>query len=644
MGWSDTLPQLAWGLLWLSVPGLALGWAIGLRAWRLLFAAPALSVSIVASAAVLVGFLHIPFTPVSALLGALPIVAAAFGVRVVLTRRFGPDRAAPDKLRMDWWIAVGALLAALSVAWQVKNVIGPPTAISQSYDVMFHLNALRYIADTGNGSSLLLGGMVTSAGGLYPAAWHDLGFLIWAAAGNSIPVATNALTVLAAAVVWPAGVALLASTLRLRNHAAALGMGIAAACVGAFPLLMLKWGILYPNLLGYAILPAALGAVAWCLRGDSVGRPAGTIAWLLAVAVAPGLVLSHPSALLALIAFLFPLLAWAAGTRLLRGVRNRETGDLLAGVALALALVVAAVAWRGLRPGGDLWPPVRTDAQALGEFLTNAPMGYPAAWLTGALTLLGAWWTLRHRSHRFLTAAWLVSGVLWIFAAGVERGPLRDVLVGGWYGDPHRLASLTAVAAVPLIGLGVGAVCAPVLAWGARAERPWAGVGVALLVPVLFGLAASGSASMVASQTSAAREFELTKDSLLITADEQAVLDRVDEFVPQDATILVNPWDGSPVVYALEDRKVTQFHSLSERPHDLTPVYESLADAARRPEVCAALRADDVHFYLDFVDTLNIGGPDNENYAALDRAVKTKALTPLFTSGDVGLYRIAACD
>ena len=68
-------------------------------------------------------------------------------------------------------MAIGGLLIAL----QLGFAIGQPDRISQTLDAAFHLNAVRYILEHGDGSSLHITDLVLPPGrsSFYPAAWHD---------------------------------------------------------------------------------------------------------------------------------------------------------------------------------------------------------------------------------------------------------------------------------------------------------------------------------------------------------------------------------------------------------------------------------------------------------------------------------------
>ena len=625
---------------------------------------------------------------------------------------------------MPWSAVVagllGAGLGAVILALQLKAMIINPDAISQSYDNIFHLNAVRWIQDTGDASSLSLGGMTTADGSpsFYPGAWHGLVSLVFGVTGVSIPAATNAVTFAVAAVAWPLSAVGLAAALPGRSRALLAAVGVLSACFIAYPGLLLKWGILYPNLLGFAILPGFLAVLIGVLRWvRGVGPGAGT-AWqalpliLLLCAGGAGLGLAHPNGVTAAAVLLLPLLLGlmvrellalrGAGSRATagaeataeadaggtggRGARagsgstdsldagtvpaSRATHLIRAGLFGVAVLVVLAIWWKVRPPAENAsWPPTLTDGQAVGEFLLQSFTGHEALWLLAALILAGAVRAVRRAELRWIVGAWLVSGLLWVAVTSMQEGPLRSFLSGPWYNDSFRLAALTAVPSVLLAGLGLSWIPDLLLrARTAAGTAPWStparddaasrpettsGAGRPALawgltaVMLLAGWGLSTVQPLHDAQASVAREFEVKKDSLLLTEDELNVLERLDDYVPEGGVVVVNPWEGSALAYALEGRSTTMRHTLAATPQEYAAVLEGLDDAedpAEQAAACRIVEDDDARWYLDFEDTLQIGAHAEEQFRGIDDLVDSGMVEPLYTSGPVGLYEITGCE
>ena len=80
-------------------------------------------------------------------------------------------------------------LATLLIAWRFVQLVGSPEHPSQVFDNVFHLNAIRFILDTGNASSLSLASIqgVSGLDAVYPAAWHSFAALLVQLTAVDIP-------------------------------------------------------------------------------------------------------------------------------------------------------------------------------------------------------------------------------------------------------------------------------------------------------------------------------------------------------------------------------------------------------------------------------------------------------------------------
>ncbi len=230
--------ELAWAAFVLSLilllGGGLVGVALGLRGLWLYASAPLAAMPFLGVAAVAAPYLGVRWSIVP-VLGLLIIAAAAIWLA---RRRWG---AVMSTRRPSPWVIVALLIAGLLVTTQVVPTIGTPTAFSQTFDNAFHLNVIRYILDTGNGSSLWVGHLTDHSGtaAFYPALWHDVVSLVAQISGVEITVALNATTLVIGAVIWPAGVLLLTRQLFGSNRVVLVSAGILAATFHAIPLLLM---------------------------------------------------------------------------------------------------------------------------------------------------------------------------------------------------------------------------------------------------------------------------------------------------------------------------------------------------------------------------------------------------------------------
>jgi len=678
MIYADLAPLVFAAILVLMVPGLLVSWAAGARGWVLAGSAGPVSVSIISVTAILTGFAGLPWGMVVILAVSAVLAAAIFVLRRLLPARlrnhgapvpaghgaghglllgYGPRHWAGIVLG---WFAVGVVFLVLF--WRMGQIFGGIDNISQTFDNVFHLNAVRYIVDTGNASSLRVSGFTSSTGmgGFYPAAWHDVASLTQQVTGSTVPAAVNATNVAISALLWPMSCLLLATAVFGKRRMVVVSAAAFSAGFSSFPYLMLDFGVLYPNLLSIALLPASIGLAALALRAAR-GLVLPTVsAWILGLGSLPGLALAHPSQMLALLAWTYPAILVAA-VALFRHWRSRFGVPRAAGVVLiALAGYTAAllVAWKLIRPNEaqSTWQPIQGLAQAFGQALTSAPQGRPIPWLIFALTLAGIWAMLRQRRHLWLLMMFGISCVMFIVVSGYPFGTLRTWFGGVWYNDPFRLAALLPVAALPVAVLGVvwltdlvhGAVRsrlaegkAPAFAaWttGSRATVASAVAGV-LVFTGLLGLSQGGTVS--ASVASAAGSYALTPAARLVDTNEMILLRRVAAEIPADNTVVSSPWTGASMVYAIADRKSLTPHIFSEFGADTSAILNRLNQAGEDPAICDIVRRLKTYYVLDF------GTREIHGYVHTMPGLVGMATDPDFTlvdsEGDAKLYKVTAC-
>ncbi|MEQ7734944.1 DUF6541 family protein, partial [Escherichia coli] len=211
MIYTDLAPVVFAAVLVVMIPGLLVSWAAGARGWVLAGSAGPVSVSLISVTAILTGLTGLPWGSVAVLgvsiITAVLLFVARHFVTAVMQKRppskgvtsqgDGAERTAGRNSSsvLLGWIAVVAVFLVLF--WRLGEIFGNADNISQTFDNVFHLNAVRYIVETGNASSLLISGFTSSTGvgGFYPAAWHDVVSLTQQLTGTTVPAAVNATNV-----------------------------------------------------------------------------------------------------------------------------------------------------------------------------------------------------------------------------------------------------------------------------------------------------------------------------------------------------------------------------------------------------------------------------------------------------------------
>lgn len=661
MSWWSTLPLLVAALAIMFVPGVLIGWASGLRDFALVAIAPALTVTVVSVGAIVAPLLGFTWSLAVVLVATAVVAAVALVVSRVSTWR-RPKR---KQRSAGWGLPISELAAVLVAAFligrRLVSVFGQPEAFSQTFDNVFHLNAIRYILDTGSASSFSIAGM-TGGAGFYPAAWHDLVSVLVTLTGAPITVAVNAENLVVGAVVWPIGCIFLVQQIMGRKKLASLIAGIMSAAFGVFPILMMDFGVLYPLALGISLLPIAIGLSLDVLGKSQTHELPKLVSCMLLLAVLPGLSLAHTSCLMALAVILVPVLlsVWWRNVRLnLKLWPSKWRALSLQMVGLLIVATVFIAAWKYVRPAeaAAFWPPIQTAGRAIGEVVTSSAIGRPASWTVAILALVGLASLVSRRRQLWIVGVYVVVGGLYVVVSAMPFGNLRTFITGVWYNDPPRLAALLPLAILPaavigcqrIIEVATTRILPPFLAFlhrwkGADHQRPNENryIGLAMVAVLLTGLiVGTQQANVQAAEAAAAPGYRTTDNSPLLSLDEQTLINRLDTEIPPEAVLLGNPWNGSSLAYALADRRTLQLHILSAIPDGGDALFNRLHDAKSDPAICPTVRDLRAQYVLDFGHKEVHGG--DHGYRGLDDLVSTGVGTLIDQQGDAKLYKITAC-
>ncbi|MFP5020320.1 DUF6541 family protein [Pseudonocardia phyllosphaerae] len=641
MSWTAAVGVLLLAAGWLQLPGLAVVRAAGLRGVTAWGAAPLVSVGVLAGSAVVGGKLGIGWGPAVPILATVLVAVGAFGAR-----RFRSGRGVrePDGRWTGPAAAAGSVVAAGIGLTAALVGMGRPDAVSQTFDASFHYNAVARILDTGDASALALGGLVNSPS-FYPAGWHAVVSLV-ASSGAGIVTASNMTALAVAVVVWPATQLLLVRQLVGPSAGAALATPLLALGFGAFPWALVTYGALWPNLLGVALMPAAVAVVAvlaGLVRGGSLSRR-GALA--LTVVGVPAVGFGHPNAVFGLaVVAMWPLIWGTAGAVLRRLLAHRWiTASAL--VAVAAGTLAAAywvmVVWPvldGIR--GYEWQPFETWASGWYSVLTSSPNDFTAAWTISALVVAGAVTALRRARTSWLVAAWITTGALYVMAAVTPSSKWTGV----WYNDSPRLAAMVPVVAVPLAVLGTLALAGLVRRAAASLPRVQVTMrpAVASAAALAALVAASGGLYQRAHAESLAGIYQHPSEVLLLPG-QQEFLTRAGAMLPPDAVVAENPWTGNALLWTLADRQVLFPHLTGQWTPEQRIIAERLRDAATDPAVCAAVRATGTGYALTGPPTLWSWDPQSRTFPGLDDLRGVPGFEPMAGEGPSTLYRITACD
>lgn len=641
--WVAQAPVLIVVALVVFVPGVAALWRIIPRGLALLAAAPLFTVAVTALLAVAYSLLGVAWSPLSWLLGTAVLVSVAWAGSGVLGP-VAPQRRDGRALRvlLPLMIALGISIGI----WRLASYITDPAGISQTNDAVFHMNAVRYVLETADASSFNVNGVIGGRS-FYPAGWHALVSLVVAFTGTTIPIAANMLTLVIGGLIWPLGIVWLTRTLT-RSDAVAGFAALLSGALQTFPLLMFQWGVLFPNALSTALIPAAI-AIAVTSGEPAVSRTrARTVVRVAALVLLAltALAFSQPAALLPWAA----ILAVRVTDALVR--RRSEYPRWRTVLVAAVMWIVLAAVWIALSQStsGSHWPPFRGKLEVFLDVLFNGQVGIPFAFGVSALMLVGVFVAWRAPRIRWFVFAWSGISALYVLVAAVGAPLIRENILGAWYADPYRIAALSPLVVIPLAALGFSR-----LAEGAlrilRRRGPEAeddvrdtGIAAAALAALMIVLVVFRPVAMPAFlEGSFDRESRyLATDDSYLSPDERTLLESLPDTVEPGARVLGNPSTGSGFGFMLSG--VDVYPRTWSKPE--SAAWEVLAadlrDAATDPDVCAALETyGSPEYVLDFGPGeqapgryLMPGMTDFEGRPGFDL---------VSASGDASLWRITAC-
>lgn len=684
------LPNIGlFSILWVAaalfLPGYGLWRSLRLSRARSLLFAPLGSAAVLGGLAMTLGLAHIPWNRGTVLVGCLLVWLLVAALMVLGRRR----REGSSELgwrercravyrqpvdaehRIPWHGLLVALLSAGTggylISTRLRELMPGAGSFPQRFDVLFHLNAVRFILETGNASSLNLGTMISpdKSFAFYPSLWHSLGALAMQTTHDDVFVVTNAVVLVVCAVVWPLAIVTAVGTITGFRPLPLITAGVGSAAFSSFPFALLNYGPLLPNILSLSLLPlavtvmASITAVTHRLRAGVGQRIIVILATLGALGVA------QPNALATLLVATTLMVVCRSGWRVRRAAGNfthpclvsdsragRYYRKLMLGTIVILLTIAAfTIIWSVLQT--DYNRPSDTGlTTAVGQAVLLAPNGRDEIpWVFAIGSLLGLIVAIWRRKYLWVALVHVSTLVLYVYATGAPDGPFRTWLVGPWYEDSSRLAALLPMTGVMLTAIFVVSVADVffprhiasdrVMRWRAPSELVLA---VVLCVPML---PATQEAPFRHMDVYLRDAFRIDANSFGLTPDEYELLKRVDQSVPEDALIGVNPWTGASLAYSVAERHVTSPHIFTHLSPAEAVVTRDLGDTSKSAETCPAVNESGIDYVLDFGDRALIPDtPDWDDFPAYTNVhdVPGDHYEEVDRQGGSVLYKVVGCD
>jgi hypothetical protein len=642
----------------LTVPGLVMGLLLRLRGAALWGLAAPFSVTVISVGGVLAAKAELAWRPLIFLVCAVGASVAAGVVGLALRRWPPPEEPGGRRStrRQAVGAALGGVVAAATVALSFRLAFGSPRSIPAQPDAAYHLNQIRHMLETRDISSLTASGLLhDTGGGFYPAAWHGIVVTALQVVHIEIPIASNLLGVVAGAVVWTSGCILLARQ-AFGPHGARLAFaGVLSASFTAMPYYLTGYGVLWPNLLGMALVPALLACFLSLLgraHHDVLGRARAVAG--LSVGL-PGMFLAHPNGVASLVLLCFgivvlegPRWAW----------RHRRTHPAVAAVVVTVLLLTPVLWWAVVQiprvhnltrfyAGHHDESPLRAVTEAL---LNNPRYGAPL-WAVSALVLVGLVRAARRRDDWWQIAVWLTGWLVFIGVAGFQNGLSRAV-TGVWYNNTPRLAAITPVGSFILAVGGLTTVAH--WAHGAvrrlpnvrqRGRNPLVALGTSAVLLLVYILGTGGN--YVREHAGRVHPYihPYQPRKALLNARGYAALLALGRHVPAGARVANNPWRGTSLLYALTGRDVLYDSEKADNTAARDVVAKELYLAAdpSRPDICAAVRATGVTYVVAGGTTFLPDLQHITRFPGIDRVPGRPGFQLVATAAPYSLWKLTAC-
>jgi hypothetical protein len=655
VSWASAVPEVLVCVALFFVPGLLATYLGGLRGITAWATAPLVTVGIVAMVAVLGGFFNFRFGvwPVAA--GTAVMAGVSAGLSLLLRRRH-VERPPRDPGRYSLAVITGAAVAVVIGSVTFITGVQRPDAISQTWDAVFHYSAVRYIEQTGNASPLTIGtlGQPGVKGAFYPDAWHAMAALLAELTHAPVTVAASVTCLVIAVVVWPLSCLLLARSLfgaaGPRAAAAVVITGMLSSLFGPFPWMMTGWGVLWPNSLGMAMVPAGV-ALGMSVIRISDGDTFGAQRWFFALVAAWAIGISHPdSALSVVVICVFPLLMALAPDVLDQWSRHtlRTTLGLLAiVVVVGLGILVSVKVPQIKAVEAQYWPPFQTPGQAVVSALTESTDGQVAEWVLAAFLIVGMVACFVWQRRRWLVVAEVAIVALYVGSAGVGTH-LARVFTGLFYDDSHRPAAILPVVGIPLATMGVLAVAE----WLHKAAHRLPSVAsvaarpaVALAVPLAVGVVVATATAVQAVPDNArvvGNEFSTSGDQAFTSPQKLQFLAAVARLVPSSALVADNPIEGTAYLWALTGTRVLFPQVEPSGDVNLALLAGNLVTLGQNPRVCDLVRQYDIGYMIVAPDEYLSPWPE-AFYHGIANPSHKRGFRLLAADGPIRLYKITMC-
>lgn len=657
--WPEAIPVMIVALVLLFAPGLGVALLVRARLGVAFAIAPALSTGLIAVGGMVCGALDlswsVPMTLLTVTVGWVTAAAVRFASSRWGRHRGGdPDPAVEEVRSTSGWSSgrVAQTLGTLSgtafafafFAWLFVRSSRTPEAFPQQPDTIFHLALPQWMIEHGDISFFHALALTTGEErGKYPVGFHDMTATLSLLTGVPVVVSTSAFVLVAAGIVWPLGMAVLArEVMGPRPEVGAVG-AVVSVFFNAYPYLQVALGVLWPNFYGQAIMPGVLAATVIAVRAafTAGGRLRPVHASVLAALAWPGLALAHFNSWVSYLVLAWLMVLVAAARRATlpgrAGWRWGPIGLVLVGT-LAAAFASVRVAPMGMLNTG-VPGPEKDMRGGLEDTLLFSPHGTTGLTVLSVLVLVGAVFAV----WRYRTALWALLGtavfmILYFVSVTIDSSFTR-LFTWPWYNISHRLSAVVILPAAVLVTVAI-------LGVAALLSRHFSGALVRTgATALLLGALIVGTGGYRHTKFDKMDDQFYPKPELSwASPDELRSLMALSGSIPENATVAANPWNGATYLYLVSGRHLLWPTEKANNNPDRQLLGLHLDTVGEDPAVCSAAKRQRVGYAITGGQFFAWAKADDlAQYVGVDDLSPNDAWERIATAAPYTLYRLRDC-
>lgn len=617
--WGLFVYDVIWTAVLLYIPGYYALRMVGVRSALALGFSPLLALLSLSVVTHVASSLMLSL-PSLALIGSSVVLTFALSLCMRFVIRRWPIHSsfnAPDLRQIGLAIGAGLVIGLIFFILPLDGA----GSFYQENDNIAHLEVVKRFLETGlfdEGGSYL-----TS----YPSLWRTVAATVASQGSGNVTVAVNAVNFVITAVLFPiSGLIYLASFIGERNILRLSPLLVLSFVV--FPWGFLYFGPLYPNLIGYSVLPLAMALVVYaCGSVDLKSFFCLFACFLGACAV---LLRAHPSSIFVGVVVMSPYIVYR-----LNKILAAKSVRLFARYSLIVVFIGSMIGlWTLLYTSPMFhgvvtfdWAPYTGKVQAVANVLFLGLTKSSAVQLSlSLLVLIGAMYCLVMRRWRWLLCSHLLVSLIYIACVSFPVC-LQHFFAGFWYNDSFRVAAMFVFTGMPLACIGLASVIRVAEAFvklvvSAREEQVYVTNCLTYVIPAVAVIAIFFPSFTFAQNITWTTGFgkasqmlrsgnSLAENANAIDSHELEFLEMVKDEVGDDM-VLNYPYDGSAYAQTLADVNVVNrgwfgySPSIDGKKSNYQLLCESIDKVASDHEVSDAARSEDIKYVL----LLDNGAPD----------------------------------